>query len=99
VNTTPTMARPGVIRWGNLPVPYVAAWSSEARIIVRPDPLLSGAPGLFRDGRRGEGRPLFGKMSEARVRRVVREQRCQVCAQVLSPLEQAVMAGRARPRR
>jgi hypothetical protein len=74
---------PGVIRWGQLPVPYVAAWSSETAVRIAPDPLLGKRPALFRDGRRGAGRPLFGRMDEARTRAVVCRRLCQVCAQPL----------------
>lgn len=70
---------PGVIRWGQLPVPYVAAWSSEQAIVIRRDALLGGRPAVFRDGGRGLGTPMFGKMSEERNRRVVLRAHCQVC--------------------
>lgn len=72
---------PGVIRWGNLPVPYVAAWSSETKLEIRPDPLVGDRPALFRSGRRGLGTPVFGKFDESRVRRVLVKQLCQVCAE------------------
>lgn len=74
---------PGVITWGDLPVPYVAAWSSEDEIEIRREPLLGGRPALFRGGRRGEGKPIFGKMDEARCRQVVLRRLCQVCARPL----------------
>jgi hypothetical protein len=70
---------PGVIRWGELPVPFVASWSSESEIFISVDPTIN-AYGVFRRGLRGEGRPLFGQMDESRVRRVVTERLCQVCA-------------------
>lgn len=72
----------GVIRWGDLPVPYVAAWTSEATMVIRHDTLM-GEPAIFRTGRRGEGKPIFGKMDESRVRAVVRGKKCQVCARPL----------------
>ena len=73
----------GVLHWGTVPVPYVAAWSSETTPVVRADPLLHGDAGIFRNGRRGEGRPILGKMDEARTRRVVIGRLCQVCARPL----------------
>lgn len=73
----------GVIRWGKLPVPYVAAWSSEQGWRVDVDPVV-GKPCLFvAEGRRGLGTPMFGKMDPARVRRVIAKRLCQVCAQPL----------------
>jgi len=73
----------GVIRHGNLSVPYVAAWSSEAEPEIRREPLLGGRPALFRSGGRGDGTPLFGRMDEARCRQVVLRRPCQVCARPL----------------
>jgi hypothetical protein len=71
----------GVIHWGKLPVPYVAAWSSEDTLSIRKDPLIGGRLALFRNGRRGLIRPMFGQMDESRVRRVVTQRLCQICAQ------------------
>jgi len=71
---------PSVLYWGKLPVPFVAAWSSEETIHVAPDPVAGGRPALFRGGTRGLGTPIFGKMDESRVRRVVLRRRCQICA-------------------
>jgi hypothetical protein len=74
---------PGVIQWGELPVPYVAAWSSETAAYVARDAVIGNRPAIHRSGRRGDGRPVFGKMNERRTRRVVVEHRCQVCADPL----------------
>ena len=71
---------PNVIYWGELPVPYVAAWSSESGIRITRDPVIGNRPALFRTGERGEGKPIFGKMDEARVRYCVSRRWCQVCA-------------------
>jgi hypothetical protein len=71
---------PGVLYWGNLPVPFVAAWSSEDAVRIAPEPLLARKPAMFRSGRRGLGTPMFGKMDESRVRRVILRRLCQVCA-------------------
>jgi hypothetical protein len=76
--TPPTI--PGVLYWGKLPVPFVAAWSSEDAVRIAPDPLLARKPAMFRSGRRGLGTPMFGKMDESRVRRVIIRRLCQVCA-------------------
>jgi hypothetical protein len=76
---------PGVLYWGKLPVPFVAAWSSEDAIRVVPDPVVSGQPALFRGGTRGLGTPMFGKMDESRVRRVVLRRLCQICAGSIGP--------------
>lgn len=69
----------GVIRWGEIPVPYVAAWTSEKEIIFKPEPLVEHKLAVFRDGRRGDGKPLFGQMSEERTRAAVIKSFCQVC--------------------
>lgn len=73
----------GVIRWGDLPVPYVAAWSSETTMRVGKDSLIGNRPALFRGGGRGKGKPIFGQMDEARTRVVVVNRLCQVCARPL----------------
>jgi hypothetical protein len=67
-------------------VPYVAAWSSELpNFRVAPDPFVGNVPALFRgSGRRGEGKPMLGKMDVARQRLCVEKRLCQVCA---SPLQ------------
>lgn len=66
----------------DVPVPYVALWTSEAPDVeVRPEPLLGGKPALFKaGGRRGEGEPLFAKMEIGRQRLCMIRGLCQVCA-------------------
>ena len=66
-----------------LPVPYVAAWTSEMpNYIVRPEPLLGGKLALFRaSGHRGEGDPIFGKMDVGRQRLCILRGICQVCGE------------------
>lgn len=68
-------------------VPYVAAWSSEMPDFrVAPEPLLGGKIALFRaSGRRGEGKPVLGKMDPGRQRRCILRSLCQVCAQPMRP--------------
>jgi hypothetical protein len=73
----------GVLYHGKLPVPYVAAWSSETGIAIRTDVLAGHRPAIYRTGERGKGVPMFGKMDESRVRRVIIERLCQVCARPL----------------
>jgi hypothetical protein len=59
--------------------PYVTAWTGEEGYIVRHSPLVRG-PALFsRQGRRGEGSPIWGKISEERQRECAAGRRCQVC--------------------
>ncbi len=70
----------------DVPVPYVASWSSEMpNFQVRPDPLLGGKLALFRgSGRRGEGVPVSGTMDVGRQRLCVLRGICQVCALPIS---------------
>ncbi len=67
------------IRWNGIIVPYVASWSSEqpARVLI--DPHAGDNYAVFCGGRRGEGRPVFGKMDYARQRQCVDRKLCQVC--------------------
>jgi hypothetical protein len=59
--------------------PYVTAWTSEEGYVVRESPLVRG-PALFaRRGRRGQGSPIWGKISEERQRECAAGRRCQVC--------------------
>jgi hypothetical protein len=65
-------------------VPFTVAWSGETGHVVRHDPQLGGAPALFvRQGQRGEGRPLYSDLSEARQRQCVRERLCSVCGEAI----------------
>ena len=82
-----------------LPVPYVAAWSSERWAAIRHDPLV-GRVAVFTGGRHGRGRPVFGAMNEARQRRAVIERRCGVCEALYEgagwlPAHPALIAGTA----
>lgn len=63
-----------------LPVPHVAAWSSERTMRIANDPNIGGNhPTLFSNGAQGEGEPVLGQMDVARQRTVVVHGRCQVC--------------------
>ncbi|RTL26935.1 MAG: hypothetical protein EKK55_06935 [Rhodocyclaceae bacterium] len=89
-----------------VPVPFVASWSSELpNFTVHADPVVGGRRSLFRGGgRRGEGRPVFGKMDPGRQRLCVVRGLCQVCAGVIEGpawlamlLERATFQGRSLP--
>lgn len=69
------------LRWGNIPIPYVALWSSELHQPFIQYCPFAQAPALCSGGKRGEGKPVFGKMHEARQREVVARKFCQVCRQ------------------
>lgn len=62
-----------------LPVPTVAAWSSEHWASTRMDPCAGGRWALFTAGRQGRGRPCFDVVNEPRQRRALHLARCQVC--------------------
>jgi hypothetical protein len=68
---------------GGLPVPHVAAWSSEHIERLDRDPYLArlgcSVPAVFSAGSAGEGRAVLGEMEPARQRRSVIDRRCQVC--------------------
>lgn len=77
-----TMARLPLGR-GDLPVPHIAAWSSERWAAIRFDPLVDHVA-VFTGGRQGRGRPVFGVMNEPRQRAAVMGRRCGVCNAALS---------------
>lgn len=67
-------------------VPYVGLWSSEIdRYIDLDTVMLDGRPALFNKGTRGEGRPIFGKMSDHRQRECAVFAKCQICRRQLRP--------------
>lgn len=61
-----------------LPVPFIAAWSSEHWDVARFDPIVNKWA-LFTAGRYGRGKPCFDVMNEPRQREVVMRGLCQVC--------------------
>lgn len=69
---------------GGLPVPYVAAWSSERWAAIRYEPLVNHVA-VYTAGRHGRGRPVFGAMNEPRQRECVILSRCGVCRSDLEP--------------
>lgn len=73
--------------WRGMPVPWVAAWSSEGRTVVRYDPHAGGVA-IFNRGRLGRGRPVFGVMSPERQRAAILTGRCQLCGRHLDDLDQ-----------
>lgn len=66
-------------------MPYIAMWSAEAwaTAVVCPDRVCGGARALFSGGgranRQGCGRPVRGKLREARQRDCIGQDRRQVC--------------------
>lgn len=62
-----------------VPVPYVAAWSSESEYFIAADKNAEGREAVFTHGERGVGTPVWGKMNEVRQRETVWLRRCQVC--------------------
>ena len=73
-----------------LPVPYVAAWSSEVWDGYVLDPTW-GLPALSTAGAAGRGVPVWGAINEPRQRRSVGQHRCQVCDRPGSPAELVVI--------
>jgi hypothetical protein len=65
--------------WNDIPVPYVALWSSEMSRRIDIDWHSDGREALFSYGERGKGQPVWGKMHEARQRETCKLRRCQVC--------------------
>lgn len=85
--------------------PYITAWTGEVGYSVRPSPLLRGMHCLFRKtGARGQGEPVWGKISEERQRECVVRRLCQVCHRPirrgpglsLVPLRPIELAGQVR---
>jgi hypothetical protein len=75
-----SMAKRPLTKHG-LPIPFVAAWSSERWASARIDPLALNKWAIFGAGRQGRGRPLLGVMNEERQRRVSMLNLCQICAE------------------
>lgn len=71
--------------WKGMPVPWVAAWSSEGLTVVRYDPHVGGVA-IFNRGRQGRGRPVFGVMAPERQRAAILTGRCQLCGRYLDDL-------------
>lgn len=59
--------------------PYITAWTGEEGYVVRHSSLVRGPAFFARRGRRGEGAPIWGKISEERQRECAARRRCQVC--------------------
>ena len=59
--------------------PYITAWTGEVGYRVRHAPIVGG-PALFAaTGARGEGSPIWGRISEERQRECAARRLCQVC--------------------
>lgn len=64
--------------------PYITAWTGELGQVARPEPLLGGHLAIFsREGRRGDGAPMWGHLNEERQRRCALLRLCQVCGELL----------------
>lgn len=84
-----------LIRYGGVPVPWTVSWSAEkaGRHYIATDP-HHGMPAVFAPEARGEGKPLFAKPHDQRLRRVMREQRCDLCAMRFKPGETRISLSR-----
>lgn len=69
-------------RFGNAPVPWNAAWTSEEFYEVRPCRWVGGRLALWSPHRPGEGKPVFAKPHSVRQRRSIAEMRCTVCGEL-----------------
>lgn len=59
--------------------PYITAWTGEVGYQIRHAPIVGG-PALFaRTGARGDGSPIWGRISEERQRECAVRRLCQVC--------------------
>ena len=77
-----------LIRFGKIPVPWTVSWSveREGKHFVAIDP-VHGMPAVFAPEARGQGKPLFAKPHDQRLRRAMREQRCDLCGMRFRPGE------------
>jgi hypothetical protein len=65
---------------------------AELGHVCRPDPILGGRLALFtREGKMGQGSPVWGRISEERQREVAVQRRCQVCSQKLGVVGFAIV--------
>lgn len=72
-----------MLRWGNVPVPYAALWSSEVgRMHVAICPHI-GKIACCDVSSRGDGKPVFGKPHMGRQREVIVNDLCDLCAKPL----------------
>lgn len=74
-----------IIHYGSTPVPWTVSWSAErdGRHFVATEPNY-GMPAVFAPESRGRGKPLFARPHDQRLRRVMREQRCDLCGHRIS---------------
>ncbi len=71
------------ILWGDVPVPYAAAWSAEEGRFTIGTCEHTGRVCLLQTESRGEGKPVFGKPHNNRQREVVMRGLCDICAKSL----------------
>ena len=77
---------PKQLYWGNVPVPYVAAWTGEEQLFLGPCPYAGSATGLkaIRQVQaRGVGKPTFGKPHMDRQRQAIAQDLCDLCGRPL----------------
>ena len=68
----------------DLAPPYVTAWTGETGYVVRPWTWMPTLKALYaKSGKRGQGQPRWGVLSEERQRQCVVGRRCQVCREPL----------------
>ena len=73
----------GILRYGAMPVPYVALWSGEqGHTHVAHCPHI-GRLALCDVDRRGSGKPVFGKPHMGRQRELILNDLCDLCAKPL----------------
>jgi hypothetical protein len=75
----------GMLRFGNLPVPWNAMWSGEMRYEIRPCRWADGQLGLWQPHRPGDGRPIFAKPHNVRQRQSIARFLCTVCGDPAPP--------------
>lgn len=78
------------LRWGNVPVPYSVMWTGEVphrRPHITTEKWAGRRLQMLCDGVDApSGKPIFTKIHAERMRRVLREQLCQMCVQPLPPV-------------
>lgn len=77
---------PEQIFWGNMPVPYAAAWTGEDELFLGPCPYAGNATGLkaIRQVQaRGVGKPTFGKPHMDRQREAIAHDLYDLCGKPL----------------
>ena len=72
--------------------PYITAWSGETGYTIRPEPFAERMPALFcHAGKQGDGRPVWGRISEERQRRCAALRLCQICGRAVAGVGYALV--------